>query len=110
MARPEKVADLAVKLDLNNPEFQRSLFALERSAIADAVVTLRMIASVSWNQVYQDRGLRWERIISVRPPAGVEAIYSLRISRSARALAYRESEWMRLLLVSADHDATYGKK
>lgn len=110
MARPEKVADPTVKLDLDNPEFQRTLFTLEKQVIADVIGTLRKIASLTWNQIYRDKGLHWERIVSVRPPTGVEAIYSLRISRSARALAYREGEWMRLLLVSADHDSTYGKK
>jgi hypothetical protein len=37
-------------------------------------------------------------------------VYSLRISRSRRATAHRDGEFMRLLTIAPDHDATYGKK
>lgn len=110
MVRKEKAADPKVKLDLNNPEFQQSLFVLEKAMLTELIGTLRKIDSMTWSQVYQDRGLHWERIESVRLPLGVEAICSFRITRSARALAYRQQEWLRLLLVSGDHDAAYGKK
>ena len=110
MSAREKVADPKVRLDLNNPEFQRTLFALQKPAAADVIGTLRKIAAISWGQVHKDKGLHWERIETLRPPDGVQAVYSLRITRSTRALAYRQGDFMRLLLVSADHDAMYGKK
>ena len=62
------------------------------------------------SQVYRDNGLKWEKIISVKPPKGIEAFYSLRITQSRRATAYREGDFMRLLTIASDHDATYGKK
>ena len=79
-----------IRLDLNNPVFQEQL--------------------LTWNQLYRDPGIKWEKITSIKPSAGIDAIYSLRISRSLRATAHREGEYIRLLTIAPDHDATYGKK
>jgi hypothetical protein len=65
---------------------------------------------MTWQQVYRDNGLKWEKIVSVKPPEGVGFLYSLRISQSRRATAFREGNFMRFLTVSPDHDSTYGKK
>ncbi|MGE0332879.1 MAG: hypothetical protein AB7P37_19545 [Ramlibacter sp.] len=72
--------------------------------------TLKKLLRLSWDQVYRDPGLKWEKITSVRPPPGIEALYSLRITQSRRATAIRQGEFMRFLTVQPDHDATYGKK
>jgi hypothetical protein len=99
-----------VRLDLNNPVFQRDLLTLqktERHAALDALAKLRQL---TWQQVYRDKGLHWERIVSVKPPLGITAIYSLRLTQSRRAVAYRDGEFIRLLSIPPDHDATYGKK
>lgn len=103
------VEDLAL-LDLNNPDFQETFFALEKAQRVAAVDTLRKIRQMTWSQIYQDKGLHWEKIASVKPPKGIDAIYSLRITQSRRAVAYREGQFMRLLVVTGDHDSTYGKK
>eukprot|EP01030_Chromulinospumella_sphaerica_P011243 gene11243-11045_t len=63
-----------------------------------------------WNQLYRDNGLKWEKIASVKPPPGIDAIYSLRITQSRRCTAHRDGDFMRLLTVSPDHDSTYGRK
>lgn len=99
-----------VRLDLNNPEFQKDLFNLPKSDFIQAGATLRKIAQQTWQQVYLDPGLKWEKIWSIKLPAGIEAIYSLRLSQHRRALAYREGDFMRLLTIPSDHDTTYGKK
>ena len=65
---------------------------------------------MAWAQVYRDKGLKWEKIISVRAPQGIDVIYSLRITQSRRATAFRDGQYMRLLTVAADHDSAYGKK
>jgi hypothetical protein len=65
---------------------------------------------MTWSQVYRDGGLKWEKIISVKPPKNIDAIYSLRITNSRRATAYRDGEFIRLLTIAPDHDSTYGKK
>jgi hypothetical protein len=75
-----------------------------------ALDTLNKIRQLTWNQLYRDLGIKWEKITSIKPPAGIDAVYSLRISRSRRATAHREGEYMRLLTIAPDHDATYGRK
>ena len=102
--------DRLVRLDLNNPVFQENLLTLqkpERQAVLD---TLNKIRQMTWNQVYRDSGLNWEKIISVKPPTGIAAIYSLRISQNRRASAYRDGDFIRFLTIAPDHDSTYGKK
>ena len=99
-----------VLLDLNNPTFQDHLFGLQKPERHVALDTLNKIRQLTWDQVYRDNGLKWEKIVSSRPPAGIDAIYSLRITQSRRATALREGLCMRLLTVAPDHDSTYGKK
>lgn len=102
--------DAKVRLDLNNPVFQNNLFTLQKPERHAALVTLSKIRQLTWNQLYRDQGLKWEKITSVKPPAGIDAIYSLRITHARRATAYREADFMRLLAIAPDHDATYGRK
>ena len=78
----------------------------ERHAALD---TLNKIRQLTWNQLYRDPGIKWEKITSIKPPAGIDAVYSLRISRSRRATAHREGEYTRLLTIALDHDATDGR-
>ena len=102
--------DTPVRLDLNNPVFQEQLFGLQKPERKAAMDTLRKIRLLSWDQLYRDKGLKWEKIISVKPPQGIDAIYSLRITLSRRCTAYRDGDFMRLLTVAPDHDSTYGRK
>lgn len=106
----ETVQDALVRLDLNNPVFQAHLLTLQKPERHAALETLNKLRQMTWRQVYQDNGLKWEKIMSVKPPAGVDAIYSLRISQARRATAYREGDFVRFLTIAPDHDATYGKK
>ncbi len=100
----------AVRLDLNNPVFQNNLLNLEKHERHSALETLKKLRQMNWTQVYRDNGLKWEKIFSVNPPAGIAAIYSLRITQSRRATAYRDGDFIRLLTIAPDHDATYGRK
>jgi hypothetical protein len=102
--------DTPIRLDLNNPVFQEHLFGLQKPERNAAVDTLRKIHLLSWGQLYRDSGLKWEKIVSVKPPPGVDAICSLRITQSRRCTAYRDGDFMRLLTIAPDHDSTYGKK
>ena len=99
-----------VRLDLNNPVFQSNLLTLQKPERHAALDTLNKIRQMTWDQVYRDNGLKWEKISSVAPPSGVDAIYSLRITQARRATAYRDGEFMRFLTVAPDHDSTYGRK
>jgi hypothetical protein len=97
-------------LDLNNPVFQSHLLELQKAERHAALDTLNKLRQLSWNQVYRDSGLKWEKISSVKPPVGVDAIYSLRITQSRRATAYRDGDFIRLLSIAPDHDSAYGRK
>ncbi len=99
-----------VRLDLNNPVFQANLLDLQKPERHSALETLSKLRRMTWAQVYADHGLKWEKIISVPPSAGVSAIYSLPITQSRRATAYRDGDFIRLLTIAPDHDATYGKR
>ena len=99
-----------VILDLNNHKFQENLFSLQKAECHAALNTLSKIRQLTWQQVYSDKGLNWKKIFSVRAPQVIDAIYSLRITQSRRATAFRDGLYMRMLTVAADHDSTYGKK
>ena len=97
-----------VALDLNNPACQEAWFALEREESLAVLATLRKIHQMEWQQFYGDRGLRWEAILSRSGPGGVR-IYSLRVTKRVRAVAYRERDFLRLLSLHADHDSAYNR-
>jgi hypothetical protein len=90
--------------------FQENLLGLEKTESARVLNTLRKLRQMAWAQVYRDAGLKWEKVDSVRPPQGIDAIYSLRITQGRRATAYRDGDFMRFLTIAQDHDSTYGKK
>lgn len=102
--------DTPVRLDLNNPVFQEHLFGLQKPERAAAIDTLRKIRLLSWAQLYRDSGLKWEKVLSVKPPQGVDAIYSLRITQARHCTAYRDGDFVRFLTIAPDHDSTYGRK
>jgi hypothetical protein len=105
----ENKKQTAVRLDLNNEVFQENWLALEKTERNRVTDTLRKLRQQTWEQVYRDQGLKWEKIVSLKQPAGIDALYSLRITQARRATAYRDGEFMRLLTIEPDHDATYGK-
>jgi hypothetical protein len=51
-----------------------------------------------------------EKISSIKPPPGIDAVYSIRITQARRAMACREGDFMRFLTIEPDHDSTYGRK
>ena len=68
--------------------------------------TLRLLQAMSWEQLQRSSGLRWELIQSRQGSAG-ERLDSLRISRSCRAVAWRDGTWLHLLSLHPDHDSAY---
>jgi GH35 family endo-1,4-beta-xylanase len=95
-----------IRLDLNNPVFQSLLFSLSKSDQHKTLNTLRKIAKMTWQQVYADHGLKWEVILSQKGPDG-NNLYSFRIGKGFRAIAYRDDSWLRLLSLHPDHDSAY---
>ena len=108
MADPEQERKL--QLDLNGEVFQENWLTLDKSERSRVTDTLRKLRQLTWNQLYRDQGLKWEKVVSVKPPKGIEAVYTLRITQSRRASAYREGNFLRFLTIAPDHDAAYGKK
>ena len=103
-------SEAKVRLDLNNPVFQNNLLTPQKTERQASLDTLNKIRQLTWNQLYRDPGLKWEKITSIKTPNGIDAIYSLRITLAHRATAYRDGDFIRLLTIAPDHDATYGKK
>ena len=97
-----------VRLDLNNPVFQRALFGLTKDQQRSVLTTLRKLLEMTWDQVYKDSGLNWEQIASRTGEQG-ERLYSLRMGQGFRAVAFREGESMRFVSLHPDHDSAYGR-
>ncbi len=110
MARQREQQENPVLLDLNSEVFQSTWLRLDKAESQRVLDTLRKVRQMTWGQVYRDAGLKWEKITSVPPPAGHDAIYSIRITGSRRATVLREGNCIRFLAIAPDHDATYGRK
>jgi hypothetical protein len=99
-----------VRLDLNCPEFQQVWLDLSRDEAERVRLTLRKIQRLTWDKLYRDKGLNWERIKSYAIPQEIKSLYSFRLSRSARGIGYRDGDYLRIVFLGFDHDAAYGKK
>ena len=95
-----------LRLDLNNPVFQRQLFNLSKINQRNILNTLRKLADMTWQQVYSDYGLKWEIILSQKGPEG-NKLYSFRVGKGFRGIAYRDTQWLRILSLHPDHDSAY---
>ena len=83
--------------------------AIEKDEKVRVLNALEKINQLTWSQVYRDAGLKWEAITNspVPLPPGIQSVYSLRITQARRAVACRDSQFMRLLWIAPDHDSTY---
>ncbi len=95
-----------VRLDLNDPLFLAGWFALPPNESSRVLDMLRKIAQLSWEQLYADRGIRWEAVKSRVGPHG-NRINSLRVTKAIRAVGYRDGDTLRLLSLHPDHDSAY---
>lgn len=91
---------------MNEEEFQNSLFNLEKIEQRALLNTLRKIAKLNWEELYQDKGTRWELITSQKTIKGQD-IYSFRFSKKYRGTAFREDNYLVLLDLFVDHDKAY---
>jgi len=95
-----------IQLDLNNPEFQENLFTLNKIEAWSVLKTLKLLQVMTWKQIQASKGLRWELILSRQGLDG-QRLYSMRISQSCRAVAWRDGLWLRFLSLHPDHDSAY---
>lgn len=96
----------AVLLHLNNRTFQQDLFALSKNDRNQAINTLRKLSQMTWEQMYSNRGLKWEKVLSRTGPNG-ESLYTIRITQSCRCVVKRDAEWIVLLAIHTDHNSAY---
>ena len=97
-----------VRLDLNSPVFQGVFFRLEVAELKQVVAGLRRLAELDWTTIYRHTGFRWEAIDHLKAPNGAK-VHSLRLCQKARAIAYRDGEFLRLISLHPDHDSAYGR-
>ena len=90
-----------IALDLNNLEFQANLLELQKDEAWAVLTTLRLLQAMDWQQFALSKGLRWELIQSRQGPQG-QRFYSRRVSRSCRALAWRDGDWLQFLSLHPD--------
>jgi hypothetical protein len=93
-----------ILLDLNLPALQDDLPALETTQLRLVLKTLRKLRALDWATVYRDPGLKWEQV------KGAPGRFTIRLSRSSRALVAREGDFMRFIALHTGHDGAYGKK
>jgi len=95
-----------VRLDLNFPPFQRELFSLGKAELSVFIRTAKKISNMDLQQVQQSSGLNLEKIRNINSPAG-KVLYSIRMSRSFRAVVTIEGEFIRFVSLHPDHDSAY---
>ncbi len=83
-----------LRLNLNNPESLGPWFRLERQERNELFTTLTKLHAMTWEQVFADRGLRWERLLSRQGTKG-GALYTIRVTAKFRAVARRDDDWTR---------------
>ena len=98
-----------IKIDLNNPEFQKDFFELEKNEQIALIKTLKKISQLNWDKLYGDHGLKWEAILSKQTKSG-HRIYTFRFSQKYRATALRQEDFLRLLRLHVDHDSAYNEQ
>ena len=97
---------MPVRLDLNNPVFQQQWFSLPKESRTAVLSCCGKLAAMEWNEIYRDRGLRWE-LIQSRTGVRGEKLYSIRISQKIRAVVRRSGDFLEFLTLHADHDSAY---
>lgn len=93
-----------VEIDLNNNQFQKVFLELQKNDLISLMNTLRKISKMTWEQVYTDNGLNWEKISSRDEE---ENLYSFRIGKGFRGTGYRAGNILRIISLHPDHDSAY---
>jgi len=95
-----------VKIDLNFPPFQNDLFSLNKSELSAFIRTARKLVKMDLTQIQKSSGLNLEKIRVMKSPAG-KTLYSIRVTRSFRAVLTIDSNYLRFVSLHPDHDSAY---
>ncbi len=97
-----------MKIDLNFPDFQKDFFELEKNELYALIKTFRTLSRMDFDQLRRSSGLNLEHLKSTKTRKG-NPIYSIRITRSFRAILSIEGEYLRFISLHPDHDSAYKK-
>ena len=95
-----------MKIDLNFPPFQQDIFSLDKTKLSIFVKSVKKINKMDLRQVQQSSGLNLEKIKNIKTPNG-KTLYSIRMSKSFRAVICIEDDFIRFISLHPDHDTAY---
>ena len=95
-----------MKIDLNFPDFHKDLFKLEKKELYSIIKTFRNLSKMDFEQLRSSSGLNLEQIKKAKTRKG-NPLYSIRITRSFRALLTIEGDYLRFISLHPDHDSAY---
>ncbi|MBT3259198.1 MAG: hypothetical protein HN366_22480 [Deltaproteobacteria bacterium] len=97
-----------MRIDLNFPDFQKDLFKLQKNEVHSLIRTLKTLSRMDFDQLRCSPGLNLERIRNMKTRKG-NPLYSIRITRSFRAVVSMEGDYLRFISLHPDHDSAYKK-
>ena len=95
-----------MKIDLNFPPFQQDLFSLDKTQLTAFVKSVKKINKMDLRQVRQSSGLNLEKIKNLKTSNG-KTLYSIRMSKSFRAVICIEDDFIRFISLHPDHESAY---
>ena len=95
-----------MKIDLNFPPFQQDLFSLDKTQLTAFVKSAKKINKMDLRQVRQSSELNLEKIKNLKTSNG-KTLYSIRMSKSFRAVICIEDDFIRFISLHPDHDSAY---
>ena len=95
-----------MKIDLNFPPFQNDLFYLNKSELSAFIRTAKKLVKMDLTQIQKSSGLNLEKIRVMKSPAG-KTLYSIRVTRSFRAVLTIDRDYLRFVSLHPDHDSAY---
>ena len=95
-----------MKIDLNFPPFQQDLFSLDKTQLTAFVKSVKIINKMDLRQVQQSSGLNLEKIKNLKTSNG-KTLYSIRMSKSFRAVICIEDDFIRFISLHPDHNSAY---
>ncbi len=97
-----------MRLDLNFPDFQKDLFKLQKNDLYALIKTFRTVYKMDFDQIRTSPGLNLEQIRNMKTRKG-NPLYSIRITRSFRAVISIHGDYLRFISLHPDHDSAYKK-
>lgn len=92
-----------------------SVIALNRidsSFFAQMIRQCKLLASMTWEEIYRHKGLGWDEVEEVnmkfRIPAGVkrDRLHHIKISKKGRMWGYREGNTFHVVWLDPNHEVT----